>query len=63
MPYKKINKNFVALNFVFCCQCVETINNRCIRHNATVLYVSRLPAYWETNTADVSEQMMQHFFM
>jgi len=34
-----------------------------MRHYAILLYVSHLSAYWETNTAVVSEQLMQHFFM
>jgi len=34
-----------------------------MRHKPTVLYVSHLPAYWETNTAVVSEQTMKPSFM
>jgi len=34
-----------------------------MRHNAIVLYVSPLPAYWETNTAVVPVQMIPNFFM
>jgi len=64
MSYKEEKKQkFVALKFLFCCRCVEIINNKCMKHNAIVLYFCPLPAYWETNTAVVSEQMMQHFFM
>jgi len=34
-----------------------------MRQNAIELYVSPLTAYWEINSAVVSEQMLQHFFM
>ena len=60
MPYKELKKLKICL---FCCWYDETVNNKYMRHNATLLYVSHLPAHWETNTAVVSEQLMQHFFM
>ena len=34
-----------------------------MRYKAIVLYVCHLPAYWETNTAVVSEQLMENYFM
>jgi hypothetical protein len=34
-----------------------------MRHNATVLCVYYWPAYWETDTAVVLEQMVEHLFM
>jgi len=54
MPYKEEEKKICRLKFLFCCRCVETINKKHVRHSAIVLYVSHLPAYWETNAAVVS---------
>jgi len=56
-------EHFVNVKFYFRSRYVETLNNKCIRHKAIVLYVSHLTAYWETNTAVLTEQMMQNFFM
>ena len=56
-------EHFINVKFYFYSRYLETINNKHMRHKATVLYVSRLPANWETSTAVVSEQMMQRIFM
>ena len=58
-----MQKKIFDLKSLFCWRCVDTVNNKCMRHNAILLYISHLPAYWETCTAVVSEQMIQNFFL
>jgi len=36
---------FITLKFFFRSLYVETVNNKCMRHNAIVLHVSHWPAY------------------
>jgi len=31
---EKKKQKIVSLKFLFCCRCVETVNNKCIRRNA-----------------------------
>jgi len=40
-----MHKNIYGLMFLFRSRCVETVNNKCMRHNAIVLYVCHWPAY------------------
>jgi hypothetical protein len=64
MPCKDVEKKmFIALQFLFRSRCVETVNNKCMIHYGTVLCVYSWPAYWETDTAVVSEQMVQLLLM
>jgi len=55
--------HFINVKFYFFSRYVESINNIYMRHNAILLYVSSFPAYWDTNTTVVCEQMMKHIFM
>jgi len=44
MPYKNVKEKNIDLNFLFFTRGVETVNNKCMRHNVIVLYVSHWPA-------------------
>jgi hypothetical protein len=65
MPYKDVEKQkYLIYIFYFAGGMLKlSIAVKCMIHNATVLCVCYWPAYWETDTAVVSEQMMQHLFM
>ena len=46
MPFKEEDaQKLLWPNIFFRSRCVETVNNKCMRHNAIVLYVCHWPAY------------------